>query len=107
MIVVGGTLTSLSLERVSLISKSILKLTTLFAMLPSNLEDEAARNISWEEGALRRSCRGRRHEGSFGIGVRSVHFREGSIQRGGRVRGSKRGYCVYWREAADRNHIAH
>ena len=83
MIVVGGTLTSLSLERVSLISKSILKLTTLFARLPSSLEEEVARNISWGEGALRRYCRGR-YDGSFGIGVRSVHFREGSIQREGR-----------------------
>ena len=31
---------------------------------------------------MRRSCRGR-HDGSFGIGVRSVHFREGSIQSEG------------------------
>ena len=49
----------------------------------ATLEGEAARNIIREEGALRRYCRGR-HDGSFGIGVRSVHFREGSIQSEGR-----------------------
>ena len=53
-----------------------------YSFRKATLEGEAARNISREEGAVRRSCRGR-HDGSFGIGVRSVHFREGSIQSEG------------------------
>ena len=68
----------LSLERLSLTSSSR-------TFRKATLEGEAARNISREEGAVRRSCRGR-HDGSFGIGsigVRSVHFREGSIQSEG------------------------
>ena len=49
MIVTGGVLASLSLERVSFTLPSILEFHTLFARLPSR--GEAARNIGREERA--------------------------------------------------------
>ena len=51
----------------------------LFALIFSEPGVRGLADPCREEGAVRRSCRGR-HDGSFGIGVRSVHFREGSIQ---------------------------